>query len=279
MNDTRPNYTPSLIKRLFEEINKPSGHLSLSELSERLNISNEDFKKLFSKWVGIPSKHSYQYLQLEYTVQLLKNHRFVWEAANKLGLPDPVSLNGIIVTWEVSNPKEFGKRKKKFLIDYSWIDSPFGEALVMATKRGICGMAFSSELGKSNALYDMMQRWPEAQFNKNTEAAFKAGVQFTKSISTTKIHVIGAPLQVKVWQALMRIPSGQVTTYSDIATAIGKPKATRAVGTAIGKNPLSWLIPCHRVLRKSGELGGYHWGGTIKHIMLAYESAHRDAKP
>ena len=148
----------------------------------------------------------------------------------------------------------------------------------MATARGICGISFSAETGRNAALEDMMRRWPNAEFQKEMGLNSKNGFAIFASQRTAHLHVMGAPFQIKVWEALMNIPSGQVTTYGDVAAAIGSPKAARAVGSAIGKNPISWLIPCHRALRKSGTLGGYHWGLPVKRTMLAYEAAHRDSK-
>jgi len=146
----------------------------------------------------------------------------------------------------------------------------------MGTERGLCGLAFTSETGRQAAFDDLVARWPEADYIEDAsaitpwvEAAF--GLR-----GHTQLHMIGAPFQIKVWEALLQIPSGHVSTYSDIAQAVGKPKAVRAVGTAVGRNPVSFLIPCHRALRKSGALGGYHWGLPVKRAMLAWESAGED---
>ena len=276
MKDSRPNYIHKIIKRAIEELDKADGRISLSELSQRLNMSNNHFRRLFSEWVGISPKQYHQYLTLEYPRQLLKNHQYLWKTTHKIGLEGPCRLHDTVVTWEVLRPQELAKKKKKIFVSFSWIDSPFGEALIMTTKQGICGISFSSEIGKRNALADMKQRWPEAEFSKDTEVVLKTCFQVSRAPSKTKIHVIGTPFQIKVWEALMHIPFGHVSTYIAIAEAIGQPKATRAVGTAVGKNPIGWLIPCHRALRKSGELGGYHWGKQLKRKMLAFESAHRD---
>jgi len=147
----------------------------------------------------------------------------------------------------------------------------------MGTDRGICGIGFAAEMGEDAAFADLHRRWPKATFTEDpgqlrpwVQAAFGAR-------SGAPLFLIGAPFQIKVWAALLRIPSGQVTTYSDIARVIGHPKAVRAVGTAVGRNPISWLIPCHRALRKGGGLGGYHWGLPVKRALLAYEGARSDA--
>ena len=179
------------------------------------------------------------------------------------------------------SPGDFARKGQGLTIFWGWFDSPFGPALVMGTKKGICGLALSAEIGKDAAMQDMTSRWPKARFVADSvllrpwvNAAF--GAQ-GGGLEKAPLYLIGAPFQIKVWEALLSIPSGQVTTYSDIAQAVGSPRAVRAVGTAVGRNPVSWLIPCHRALRKSGALGGYHWGMPVKRAMLAFEAARADA--
>mgnify|MGYP003718054917 FL=1 len=173
------------------------------------------------------------------------------------------------------------RRGEGLTVYWGWFDSPFGLALVMATEKGICGVGFASETGEEAAMEDMISRWPNARFVEDPMmlrpwalAAFGANGQERE---IAPLYLIGAPFQIKVWEALLQVPSGQVTTYSEIAQAIGKPRAVRAVGTAVGRNPISFLIPCHRALRKSGELGGYHWGLPVKRAILAWESARAEA--
>jgi len=151
----------------------------------------------------------------------------------------------------------------------------------MGTSKGICGLALAAEIGEEAAMLDLTSRWPMATFVENPDmlrpwvmTAFGAS---DGKLDKAPLYLIGAPFQIKVWEALLSIPSGQVTTYSEIAGAVGSPKAVRAVGTAVGRNPVSWLIPCHRALRKSGELGGYHWGLPVKRAMLAFETARAEA--
>lgn len=179
------------------------------------------------------------------------------------------------------SPGEFAKGGAGLEIYWGWFESPFGPALVMGTDKGICGIGFSSESGEAHAMEDLTSRWPKANFIEDPMrlrpwvlSAFGAGNDLAEP---TPIYLIGAPFQIKVWEALLNIPTGQVTTYSEIAQSVGNPKAVRAVGTAVGRNPISWLIPCHRALRKSGGLGGYHWGLPVKRALLAYESARADA--
>ena len=157
-------------------------------------------------------------------------------------------------------------------ISYQFKNSSFGETLIMSNEMGLCGLAFCDHLGKDTVLADMKARWPRAIYEKDTifsDKEFKSILDQTKQI---ELCLIGSKLQIHVWKALLKIPPGKVTSYTTLAKHIGKPKAVRAVATAIGKNPLCWLIPCHRVLRANGDLGGYHWGLNVKKNMLTYES-------
>jgi AraC family transcriptional regulator of adaptative response/methylated-DNA-[protein]-cysteine methyltransferase len=278
MDHLETDYSYNVLKRALDEIDQAERALSLSELSTRMGMSSAHFQRLFSKWVGISPKKYQQYLMLEYSKELLKNHHSTLATAQEVGLSGAGRLHDLFVGWEAMSPGEFARQGNTIEIGYCWRDSAFGEALVMATDRGICGIAFSAETGRDRTLMDMTNRWPKAHFEANSEKAIRWAEDIFERSTVAPLHLTGAPFQIKVWEALMRIPSGHVTTYSDIAKAIGNPKATRAVGTAIGKNPISWIIPCHRALRKSGELGGYHWGLPIKRTMLAFESARRDVE-
>jgi AraC family transcriptional regulator of adaptative response/methylated-DNA-[protein]-cysteine methyltransferase len=175
-------------------------------------------------------------------------------------------------------PGDYAKGGAGLTILWGWFESPFGPALVMGTDRGICGIGFADERGAEAAMTDLVSRWPNATYVEDptflrpwVDAAFGARTE-----TGAPLFLIGAPFQIKVWEALMRIPSGHVTTYADIARVIGHPTAVRAVGTAVGRNPISFLIPCHRALRKTGALGGYHWGLERKRAMLAWEGARAD---
>ena len=175
------------------------------------------------------------------------------------------------------SPGEYALGGAGLNITWASVESPFGPALLMTTDKGICGIGFEAETGAEATMADMRSRWPKATYRQDPEAvAPLAEMAFPKEGTNNppaQLYLIGAPFQIKVWEALMRIPTGHVTTYSDIARSIGNPKAVRAVGTAVGRNPISWLIPCHRALRKSGGLGGYHWGLPVKRTMLAWEAA------
>ena len=181
--------------------------------------------------------------------------------------------NKNIVLNDLSYSKSCNKTSKKLpKIYYQFKTSPFGEALIMNTKMGLCGLAFSDEFGRDNALSDMMLRWPKASFKKDESYSDKDFVSIFSQSKPIELCLIGSKLQIEVWKTLVKIPPGKVISYMTLAKHIRKPKAVRAIATAVGKNPLCWLIPCHRVLRTNGELGGYHWGLKVKRNMLAYEA-------
>ncbi len=194
------------------------------------------------------------------------------------GLSGTGRLHDLFLRWEAMSPGEFARKGAGLVIRYGWLASPFGEALVMGTDRGLCGIAFTAEHGRDWAWADMTARWPEARFVEDSGAVRNWAEAAFAQEGDTALHLIGAPFQIKVWEALLAIPSGHVTTYSEIARSIGNPRAVRAVGTAVGRNPVSWLIPCHRALRKSGALGGYHWGLPMKRAMLAWEAARAEGE-
>ncbi|MGR3615506.1 MAG: methylated-DNA--[protein]-cysteine S-methyltransferase [Paracoccaceae bacterium] len=270
-------YHYNVMRRAIEMIDQGGEDLSLEELAAKMGMSSAHFQRLFSAWVGVSPKRYQQYLRLGHAKSLLRDRFTTLETAHAVGLSGSGRLHDLFVRWEAMSPGEYARRGGGLRVYWSWFDSPFGTALVMGTDKGLCGLAFAAETGEGPAMEDMISRWPNAEFiedagplQQRVEAAFAQK-------GDTALHMIGSPLQIKVWEALLRIPSGQVSTYSEIAGAIGAPRAVRAVGTAVGRNPVSWLIPCHRALRKSGALGGYHWGLPVKRALLAYESARDDA--
>ena len=232
---------------------------------------------MFSQWVGVSPKRYQQYLALDHARDLLARRFSVLDTAHDTGLSGAGRLHDLFVTWEAMSPGDYAKGGAGLTIRWGLAPSPFGEAVVMATDRGICGMGFAADMGCEPATEDLMRRWPAAQFQRD-DAAIAPLAQAAFGGGQTALHLIGAPFQIKVWEALLQVPSGHVTSYSQIAGAIGHDKAVRAVGTAVGRNPISFLIPCHRALRKSGALGGYHWGLPVKRAILAWEGAREDAR-
>jgi len=276
--DQHTAYHYGVIARAIAEIDAAPAPLGLDDLAARMGMSPAHFQRVFSAWVGISPKRYQQYLALGHARHLLATRHTTLETAQDLGLSGAGRLHDLFVTWEAMTPGSYAARGAGLTIRHGEFDSPFGPVIAMATDRGLCGLAFCAETGADAARDDLMARWPAATYHPDpdalrplAEAAFGTG--------TPALHLIGAPFQLKVWEALLSIPSGQVTTYSDLARAVGSPRAVRAVGTAVGRNPLSLLIPCHRALRKSGALGGYHWGLPVKRAILAWESARSEAAP
>ncbi|MCC6305926.1 MAG: methylated-DNA--[protein]-cysteine S-methyltransferase [Rhodobacteraceae bacterium] len=269
--------------RALRLIDAEGADLPLATLAARLGMSPAHFHRVFSAWVGVSPKRYQQYLALGHARTLLATRHSVLDAALGAGLSGSGRLHDLFLSWEAMRPGEFARGGAGLAIDWGWFPSPFGPALVMATDRGICGIGFAGETGAEATLDDLRSRWPRASYREDPDrlrpwatAAFapRPGAGGAE----TPLVLIGAPFQIKVWEALLAVPAGHVTTYGDIADAIGAPRAARAVGTAVGRNPISWLIPCHRALRQGGALGGYHWGLPVKRAMLALESARADAR-
>ncbi|WP_299502393.1 bifunctional helix-turn-helix domain-containing protein/methylated-DNA--[protein]-cysteine S-methyltransferase [uncultured Roseobacter sp.] len=274
-------YHYQVVRRAIDLIDQAEDPLSLDAIAAEMGMSVAHFQRLFSRWVGVSPKRYQQYLTLGHAKTLLHEKFTTLEASHALGLSGSGRLHDLFVRWESMSPGEFARGGAGLKIFWGWFESPFGPAIVMGTDKGICGIGFAAEMGEEAALQDLLARWPKADFVEDPMMlrpwvlqAFGAG---DGTLDTAPLFLIGAPFQIKVWEALLSIPSGQVTTYSEIAQAIGKPRAVRAVGTAVGRNPISWLIPCHRALRKSGGLGGYHWGLPMKRAMLAYEAVRAES--
>lgn len=281
MNDltTEPGYHYGVIARALRIIDRSGGTaMQLDDLARELQMSPAHFQRVFTRWVGVSPKRYQQYLTLDQAKRMLAERHTMLATADAAGLSGSGRLHDLFIRWEAMSPGEYARAGDGLTVRWGWQDSPFGPALVMATDRGICGIGFAAETGAEATMADLRSRWPKATFVEDpamlkqwTLSAFGAGD------GEVPVFGIGAPLQIKVWEALLSIPSGHVTTYTDIANSIGYPRAVRAVGTAVGRNPVSWLIPCHRALRKTGELGGYHWGLPVKRALLAWESARCDA--
>lgn len=270
-------YSYHVIKRALDIIDRSDIQPSLSELAQHLDLSVGHFQRLFTTWVGVSPKAYQQYLHLDLSRQLLRDRHTTLDTALATGLSGTGRLHDLFIKWEAMSPGTYANRGANLVIYYDWHDSPFGDALVMGTDRGICGLAFADETGRAAAFADMVARWDRAQFVRGHARLDHWASAIFHQKGTAQLALIGAPFQIKVWEALLAIPSGYVTTYSDIAQRIGAPRAVRAVGTAVGRNPIGWLIPCHRALRKDGTLGGYHWGLRVKRSLLAYETAWLDA--
>lgn len=278
-DDTRYHF--NVMRRAIDLIDGADEPLSLEVLAAEMDMSPAHFQRVFSRWVGVSPKRYQQYLTLGHAKALLNERFTTLDTAHGSGLSGSGRLHDLFLRWEAMSPGDYAKGGAGLTIFWGWFESPFGPALVMGTGKGICGLGFSAEMGEAETMEDLVNRWPDAEFVEDPMrlrpwvlAAFGAK---EAELNQAPLFLIGAPFQIKVWEALLQIPSGHVTTYSEIAESIGSPRAVRAVGTAVGRNPVSWLIPCHRALRKTGGLGGYHWGLRVKRALLAYESARAEA--
>ncbi|MES2905779.1 MAG: bifunctional helix-turn-helix domain-containing protein/methylated-DNA--[protein]-cysteine S-methyltransferase [Pseudomonadota bacterium] len=266
----------------YERVKQAIGYLtdnwrdqpSLDRLAHEIGLSPAHFQKLFTRWAGISPKEFLQALTLDHAKGLLKNSANMLDATYDSGLSSPGRLHDLFVTYEAVTPGEYKNRGEGLNISYGWSPSPFGQALVMATERGVTGIAFADVGEEAEALQDMMSRLPRANYIEDSQTAARyarVAFQGLKGDVPLRLHMIGSDFEISVWETLLRIPVGGATTYSDIARVIEKPKAVRAVGTAVGRNPISFVVPCHRVLGKGGNLCGYHWGVTRKKAILGWE--------
>jgi AraC family transcriptional regulator of adaptative response/methylated-DNA-[protein]-cysteine methyltransferase len=271
-------YHYGVMRRALDAVDRLGPQASLDDLAAELGMSAAHFQRLFSAWVGVSPKRYQQYLALGHARALLAARHTTVETAASSGLSGPGRLHDLFLRWEAMSPGDYARGGEGLTIRWGQFDSPFGPVLTMGTDKGLCGLAFTAETGEAAAMADMRARWPAAEYVEDPGAlAAWLEAAFAPRGGTLDLHLIGAPFQIKVWEALLRVPSGQVTTYSDIAQAVGNPRAVRAVGTAVGRNPISYLIPCHRALRRDGALGGYHWGLPVKRAMLAWEAARDEA--
>ncbi len=278
MPDIDTGYHYQLMRRAIDLIDSEDGRQkSLEDIAADMRMSPAHFQRIFSRWAGVSPKRYQQWLTLDHAKALLAERHTTLETADTVGLSGSGRLHDLFVRWEAMSPGEYAMGGEGLEILWGWFESPFGPALIMGNHKGICGIGFAGEAGADATMSDLTARWPKATFIEDQAALTSLAEQAFPSDpakdAQARLFLIGAPFQIKVWEALLSIPNGHVTTYSDIARVIGHPKAVRAVGTAVGRNPISWLIPCHRALRKSGGLGGYRWGLPIKRAMLAWEAA------
>ncbi|MFK7762285.1 MAG: methylated-DNA--[protein]-cysteine S-methyltransferase [Roseobacter sp.] len=275
-NDAESAYHYRVIRRAIDRLDAAETPLPLEDIAAEMGMSVAHFQRMFSRWVGVSPKRYQQYLALGHAKTLLRDHFTTLDASHAVGLSGTGRLHDLFLRWEAMSPGAFARSGADLTIYWGWFESPFGPAIVMGTQKGICGIGFAAEMGAQAAFDDLQSRWPKADYIEDPMMlrpwVLRAFGADDVKLDKAPLFLIGAPFQIKVWEALLSIPSGQVTTYSEIAEAIGSPRAVRAVGTAVGRNPISWLIPCHRALRKSGGLGGYHWGLPMKRAMLAFET-------
>lgn len=276
---------------------------TLDELAAHLHLSPYHVQRLFTQWAGISPKRFVQFLTAEYAKEMLHNSATLLETSYESGLSGPGRLHDLMISVEAVTPGEYKKGGAGLQIDYGFHETPFGECLLTVTERGICGLSFIAGDGRTQALSELRARWHAAEITENptvtqplveqifpqnvTEVYEHAGHENGTDGAPHKISqprplkllLNGTNFQIKVWEALLRIPSGALCSYEDVAHLIDRPSAARAVGGAVGANPIAYLIPCHRVIRKSGVIKDYRWGSTRKKAMIGWEAAALSAHP
>jgi AraC family transcriptional regulator of adaptative response/methylated-DNA-[protein]-cysteine methyltransferase len=250
---------------------------TIEAMAEAASVTPDELHHLFRRWAGLTPKAFMQALTLDHAKGLLRDSASVLDAALDSGLSGPGRLHDLFVTHEAMSPGEWKNGGAGMTLRYGFHPSPFGTAIVIASGRGLAGLAFADPGEEPAALADMQRRWPRANYIEDSAGtADLAQRVFDKKMwradQPLRVVLIGTDFEVRVWETLLKIPMGRAVSYSDIATNIEKPKASRAVGAAVGRNPVSFVVPCHRALGKSGALTGYHWGITRKQAMLGWEA-------
>jgi AraC family transcriptional regulator, regulatory protein of adaptative response / methylated-DNA-[protein]-cysteine methyltransferase len=250
---------------------------SLDMLARSVGMEQTALHKLFTRWAGLSPKAFLQAVTMDHARRLLNSGAPLLDAAYEVGLSGPGRLHDLFVTHEAMSPGDFKTRGGGLQIRYGFHESIFGRALVMTTERGLCGLAFADDGGDEAALSDMTRRWPLANYIRDNAGTAKFAARVFeprnwRAEQPLRIVMIGTDFQVRVWQSLLTVPMGKATTYGKIANYVGAPKASRAVGAAIGANPISFVVPCHRAVASTGALTGYHWGLTRKRAMLGWEA-------
>ncbi len=250
---------------------------SLDDLAGPVGMSAEQLQRVFTRWAGLTPKAFLQALTLDHARAMLKDSASILETSLEVGLSGPGRLHDLFVVHEGMSPGAYKSKGEGLTIYYGFHPSPFGLALVLVTDYGLCGLAFADSGQEATALADMQKRWYNAQYTEDSArtAPYAARIfapDKWKDGQPLRITFIGSDFEIRVWESLLKIPVGRAVTYGDIATSIEKPKAARAVGAAVGRNPISFVVPCHRVIGKSGDITGYHWGLTRKRAILGWEA-------
>lgn len=247
----------------------------LEEIARHVHVSPSHFQRMFTDWAGTSPKKFLQYISLQHAKQILDEEATIWDATVETGLSSTSRLHELFVKIEGMTPAEYRQGGAGLQINYDFAESPFGNLIVASTPKGICYMAF--EVEEALCVENLRSKFPQAAFIRKQDQFQKNALQIFRqdwdSLPEIKLHLRGTDFQLKVWESLLRIPLGRMTTYGAIARQIGSPQASRAVGTAIGSNPVAYLIPCHRVIQSTGVVGGYMWGPVRKMAILGWESA------
>ena len=254
---------------------------SLEEVAARVHLSPFHFQRLFSEWAGTTPKKFLQFISLEHAKQLLTEQKAtLFDTALDIGLSGTGRLHDLFISMEGMTPAEYKNGGSNLTVRYSFAETPFGRLIVASTDKGICYMAFDKD--DEEALNNLRLRFPNALFTQQQDRMQQNALSIFQNdrsrLPEIKLHLKGTPFQMKVWEALLTIPMGSLSTYGQIAAQAGNPGASRAVGTAIGSNPVAYLIPCHRVIQSTGQIGGYRWGSTRKSAMIGWECVKRETK-
>lgn len=252
----------------------------LGEVAAHIHLSPAHFQRLFTEWVGTSPKKFLQYTSIEYAKQILKQQQgSIFDATFATGLSSTSRLHDLFLQIEGMTPAEYKNGGEALTISYQFAETLFGEVLVASTSKGICALTFVKNT--TGALQHLKAQFPKAMFIAQSDSLQQSALALFQTdhnqLAKIKLHLKGTAFQLKVWQSLLKIPMGQLTTYGELAKAIDHPKAARAVGTAIGSNPIAFLIPCHRVIQSTGAFGGYEWGQVRKTAMIAWEGVHTHA--
>jgi AraC family transcriptional regulator of adaptative response/methylated-DNA-[protein]-cysteine methyltransferase len=268
-------------KRIAEAINylklNYKNHPTLEDAAEHVNLSPFHFQRMFKDWAGVTPKQFLQYLSIEHAKTILKDKQAtLFDTAFETGLSGTGRLHDLFIKVEGMTPGEYKNGGEQLHINYSFAESPFGTMLIASTTKGICYMAFADE-GESGAFEKLQSQFPNAAYHRFLDQLQQNAIfiftQDWSKLSEIKLHLKGTDFQIKVWEALLKIPMGGLTTYSGIANELNNAKASRAVGSAVGSNPVAFLIPCHRVIKSTGEIGQYHWGSERKNAMIGWEAS------
>ena len=271
-------------QRIAEAIEYINGNFkaqpNLDELAEKVHLSPYHFQRMFTQWAGVSPKKFLQYISIEHAKGILKDkNSTVFDAAFETGLSGTGRLHDLFIKIEGMTPGEFKNGGENLSINYSFAESPFGNLIVASTAKGICYLAFADN--PKQAFDELYQKFPNAHYQQVVDLIQQNALYiFTQDwgkLNQIKLHIKGTDFQLKVWETLLKIPMGQLSTYSSVANNILLPKASRAVGSAIGDNPVAFLIPCHRVIQSTGAFGQYHWGSTRKTAMIGWEAAKANA--
>ena len=279
---TKPRYDPAgdydIVRRAIAHIRDNwREQPSIETIAEAAGVTPTELHHLFRRWAGLSPKAFLQALTLDRARALLRQSASVLDVAFEVGLSGPGRLHDLFVTHEAMSPGEWKSGGEGLTLHYGFHSSPFGAALVMATRRGLAGVAFADAGEERSAFADMQRRWPKASYVEDAAGtALLARRIFDPKLWRSEVPLqlvlIGTDFEVRVWEALLKVPMGRLTTYSDLAAKVCSAKAARAVGAAVGKNPIAFVVPCHRVVGRSGSLTGYHWGLTRKRAMLGWEA-------